>query len=214
MGAKPLRSQAKPPGWLGAKLDAAHHCVHLPRRPSPHPVVALPMGQGASTEYGPETEAFVALYQRLPPEAVAKVGALVAKEDMSLLGQHPAAPNPSPPVPVGVTVQIRSNTARAAYTLVPRLQQKQYEMVPKRCTEVQFWKAFFTHLTASMSALAAPCPFASSQAAPAPCSSPTLPLAQSLTRRCPASATRCPSPAGRAATRRRKWMPSRRAGPS
>ena len=67
------------------------------------------------------------------------MAALAAKDDETLLKPHPAAPNPFPPVPIGVTVQLSHDVARACLSLVPRLQKKHYEMIPRRLSELDFW---------------------------------------------------------------------------
>ena len=37
--------------------------------------------------------------------------------------------------------------ARAALLLVPRLQRKHYELIPKQLDEMSFWVNFFSHVT-------------------------------------------------------------------
>ena len=50
-------------------------------------------------------------------------------------------------MPVGVTVRLDSEMARAALLLVPRLQRKHYELIPKQLDEMSFWVNFFSHMT-------------------------------------------------------------------
>ena len=69
----------------------------------------------------------------------ASVTALASKENDAILTPHPKAPGPFPPVPVGVTVRLDGDMARAALLSVPRLQRKHYEMIPKQLDEMTFW---------------------------------------------------------------------------
>ena len=41
-----------------------------------------------------------------------------------------------------------------ALRMVPRLQKKHYEMIPKRISEIDFWVSFFSHMTAIVQAQA------------------------------------------------------------
>ena len=91
---------------------------------------------------------FDALWAALPDDVKARVGELCTKESETLLNPNAAAPPPLPPVPVGVTVRLDHEVARAALGLVPRLQRKHYEMIPKQLDEMSFWINFFTHFTA------------------------------------------------------------------
>ena len=50
-------------------------------------------------------------------------------------------------MPVGVTVRLDSEMARAALLVVPRLQRKHYELIPKQLDEMSFWVNFFSHMT-------------------------------------------------------------------
>ena len=67
------------------------------------------------------------------------VTALASKESDAILKPNPKAPGPLPPVPVGVTVRLDSEMARAALLIVPRLQRKHYELIPKQLDEMSFW---------------------------------------------------------------------------
>ena len=69
----------------------------------------------------------------------ASVVALASKESEVILKPNPKAPGPLPPVPVGVTVRLDSEMARAALLVVPRLQRKHYETIPKHLDEMTFW---------------------------------------------------------------------------
>lgn len=102
------------------------------------------MGAAESTQGG---DKFRDLWEALPDEVKANVAALCAKDDDTLLKPNPSSPPPLPPVPVGVTVRLDSDMARAALDVVPRLQRKHYELIPKKLDEVSFWINFFTHLT-------------------------------------------------------------------
>lgn len=90
---------------------------------------------------------FDALWAALPDDVKARVGELCSKESETLLKPNSAAPPPLPPVPLGVTVRLDPDVARAALSAVPRLQRKHYELIPKQLDEMSFWINFFTHFT-------------------------------------------------------------------
>ena len=69
----------------------------------------------------------------------AKVTAICAKDDDTLLKPNAASPPPLPPVPVCITVKLDPDAAKAALAAVPRLQRKHYEMIPKSLDEMSFW---------------------------------------------------------------------------
>jgi hypothetical protein len=102
------------------------------------------MGNSQSSAAG---EAFTALYHALPDDAHDEIDSLCAKGDERLLKPHHAAPTPFPQVPVGVVVQLSHAMAGAALQLVPRLQRKHYEMIPRSLSELDFWISFFSHVT-------------------------------------------------------------------
>ena len=95
----------------------------------------------------PSTMGFETLWASLPDDVQASVAALASKESDVLLKPNPKAPGPLPPVPVGVTVRLDSEMARAALLIVPRLQRKHYETIPKQLDEMTFWVNFFSHMT-------------------------------------------------------------------
>ena len=95
----------------------------------------------------PSSMGFEALWASLPDDVQASVAALASKESDALLKPNPQAPGPLPPVPVGVTVRLDSEMARAALLIVPRLQRKHYEVIPKQLDEMTFWVNFFSHMT-------------------------------------------------------------------
>ena len=87
----------------------------------------------------PSSMGFEALWASLPDDVQARVTALASKESDAILKPNPKAPGPLPPVPVGVTVRLDSEMARAALLIVPRLQRKHYELIPKQLDEMSFW---------------------------------------------------------------------------
>ena len=87
----------------------------------------------------PSSVGFEALWASLPDDVQASVTALASKESDAILKPNPKAPGPLPPVPVGVTVRLDSEMARAALLIVPRLQRKHYELIPKQLDEMSFW---------------------------------------------------------------------------
>ena len=87
----------------------------------------------------PSSMGFEALWASLPDDVQASVAALASKESDVILKPNPKAPGPLPPVPVGVTVRLDSEMARAALLIVPRLQRKHYETIPKLLDEMTFW---------------------------------------------------------------------------
>ena len=95
----------------------------------------------------PSSVGFEALWASLPDDVQASVAALASKESDAILKPNPKAPGPLPPVPVGVTVRLDSEMARAALLTVPRLQRKHYELIPKQLDEMSFWVNFFSHMT-------------------------------------------------------------------
>ena len=97
-------------------------------------------GQSADTSFGE-------LYTALPDVGRAQVDALAEKADTTLLQPHPAAPDPFPTVPVGVTMRLNHAVAQGALSTVPRLQRKHYEMIPKSLEEPAFFVNFFSHVT-------------------------------------------------------------------
>jgi len=98
-------------------------------------------------EQSSQASRFDELWSALPEEVQAKVTAICAKDDDTLLKPNAASPSPLPPVPVGITVKLDPDAAKAALAAVPRLQRKHYEMIPKSLDEMSFWINFFTHLT-------------------------------------------------------------------
>ena len=74
----------------------------------------------------PSSMGFEALWASLPDDVQASVTALASKESDAILKPNPKAPGPLPPVPVGVTVRLDSEMARAALLIVPRLQRNAY----------------------------------------------------------------------------------------
>ena len=102
------------------------------------------MGSASSTL----ADRFQSAYEALPEDVREMVESLCAKDDQRLLKPHPAAPSPYPPVPVGVVVRLSNDLASRALKVVPRLQRKHYEMIPKQLSEVDFFLSFFSHLTA------------------------------------------------------------------
>ena len=103
------------------------------------------MGNGQST---PSDGNFGALYSRLPDDVHDQIEALCAKDDMRLLQANAKAPPPFPQTIVGMTVRLNPSIASAALAIVPRLQRKHYELIPKHLTELEFFISFFSHLTA------------------------------------------------------------------
>ena len=87
----------------------------------------------------PSSMGFETLWASLPDDVQASVTALASKESDAILKPNPKAPGPLPPVPVGVTVRLDSEMARAALLIVPRLQRKHYELIPKQLDEMSFW---------------------------------------------------------------------------
>lgn len=82
---------------------------------------------------------FAELYAALPEEGRARINEMAERESTTLLSRHPAAPDPSPTVPVGITMRLRHAEAREALSIVPRLQRKHYEMIPKAIDEADFF---------------------------------------------------------------------------
>jgi len=103
------------------------------------------MGAEQSSSAGAD---FTALYESLPDDVCDQIEALCARGEDRLLKPHLGAPPAFPAVPVGITVRLSAATASAALAVVPRLQRKHYEMIPKAMTEMDFWISFFSHLTA------------------------------------------------------------------
>jgi len=95
---------------------------------------------------------FEELYNALPDDVHDQIEALAARDSTLLLKPHPAAPPPFPPLLVGVTVRLSHTTASAALSVVPRLQRKHYEVIPKQLSELEFFLSFFSHLTAIVQA--------------------------------------------------------------
>ena len=104
------------------------------------------MGNGQSVAAA--AVAFESFYTALPDHVHDQIEGLCEKGDERLLKPHSKAPQPFPPVPVGVVVRLSSAVAGSALTAVPRLQRKHYEMIPKALSEIDFWVSFFSHCTA------------------------------------------------------------------
>ena len=95
-----------------------------------------------------EASDFGALYAALPDDAKAKIDTLANKDSTALASPHPKAPPAYPPTPRGVVVMLDTAAAAAALHAVPRLQRRQYELVPKHMDELTFFVNFFSHATA------------------------------------------------------------------
>ena len=109
---------------------------------------------GSQSVADPAAEAFQTFYNALPDQVHDQIESLCEKDDERLLKPHAKAPTPFPPVPVGVIVRLSKTTASTALRMVPRLQKKHYEMIPKRISEIDFWVSFFSHMTAIVQAQA------------------------------------------------------------
>uniref|UniRef100_A0A7S2N4G7 BSD domain-containing protein n=1 Tax=Haptolina brevifila TaxID=156173 RepID=A0A7S2N4G7_9EUKA len=103
------------------------------------------MGAEQSSTAGAD---FTTFYEGLPDDVCDQIEALCGKGEDRLLKPHLGAPPAFPTVPVGTTVRLSSATAAAALAVVPRLQRKHYEMIPKSMPEMDFWVSFFSHMTA------------------------------------------------------------------
>ena len=101
---------------------------------------------GAQSADG-SSSSFSAVWAELPDAAKDEIAALAGKDSTALLKPHPKAPPAAPPVPLGTKASLDHTAATAALTLVPRLQRKHYETIPKTLTEAAFWEAFFSHAT-------------------------------------------------------------------
>lgn len=48
---------------------------------------------------------------------------------------------------LGISLTLDHSAASTALALVPRLQRKHYELIPKVLDEMSFWRGFFSHVT-------------------------------------------------------------------
>lgn len=105
---------------------------------------------GANSSTSAAADSFRELYAALPDDVHDQVEALCQKDDTRILKPHPSAPPPFPPgaLLVGMTCRLSNEVAAAALQVVPRLQRKHYEMIPKSLSELDFFICFFSHLTA------------------------------------------------------------------
>ena len=94
-----------------------------------------------------ESSALEGILAALPDQALHRIHALCAKNDTQLRKPHPDAPPAYPAVSRGVAVTLDTDAAHEALKLVPRLQQKHHEMIPRFVNELAFFVNFFSHFT-------------------------------------------------------------------